>query len=332
MKRYLKSIYLRASAVTLILAVGLNSAGCSDTSGKQAPHENTGRAVVTNSGLRIAFPQGSPGLSEFRVQTVVKGSATLSLTAPARIVASFSLQVNGKSKIILFDSPDVTTLYSQYRQSKANVKLTETTLERIKQMYSNLAVTAKDLNQAETDASTAKAALEEMEGRLRVLGFDPSELESVKGNRVWLMASVPEDQIHEIIKGEPVKIKFDAYPGDSFTGRAEALGDIIDPSTREVKVRIALYNPGGRLLPGMFAQVDFGNKINGAFILPLSAVVTVEGDNYLFVQTMPNVFERRTVIIANSDASNLVILSGITSGEKVVISGAMLLKGLSFGY
>ena len=82
----------------------------------------------------------------------------------------------------------------------------------------------------------------------------------------------------------------------------------------------------------MFARSDFGNKINSVYVLPLTSVVTVEGRNYVFVQTGLNIFERRQIILANSDADKLVVLNGINTGEKVVISGAMLLKGLSFGY
>ena len=330
MKSYSKLIFVIVTAMAF-LALGLTSSGCSDTSGKQAPPENTGRAEVSNNGLTITFPKESPGLSEFKEQPAEKGTATLSLVAPARIVASISPSAGG-GKVILFDSPDATSLYSQYKQSKAAVQLTEKNLERIKQMYASLAATVKDLNQAETDAATAKASLDEMTGRLRTLGFNPSELESVKGNTVWLMADVPEDQLHEISKGEIVKVSLSAFPGKIFTGRTDAAGEIIDPNTREIKVRISLNNSGGSLLPGMFAQVDFGSRINQAFVLPLTSAVTVEGKNYLFVRIAPNVFERREIVIANSDASKLVVLSGISSGDKVVTSGAMLLKGISFGF
>ncbi len=332
MKSLVRKLIVGCFIFSGFLLFGFNLNGCSDTSGKQAPFENSSKASVTNDGKTITFPQNSSGLQEFIASSVKKGSATLSVLAPARIVASISPSRNNADKIILFDSPDVTSLYSQYRQSKANVELTSKNLARIKQMYENLGVTVKELNQAETDDATAKAALAEMEGRLKVLGFNPSRIESINSSMVWLMADVPEAQLHEISKGEAVHITFAAFPDKIFNGRTESVGEIIDPTTREIKIRISLANPENKFLPGMFAQLDFGNKLHEAFILPLTAVITVEGKNYVFVQTSANIFERKQITIANSDGSKLVVLDGIETGDKVVTSGAMLLKGLSFGY
>ncbi|MHB1688258.1 MAG: efflux RND transporter periplasmic adaptor subunit [Ignavibacteriaceae bacterium] len=322
------------SSLILVLTVSaFFITGCTKSSGKD---ENTfhspKKAVVSSDGNTITFPENSQGLRDFQSQPVTKGTATISVFAPARVVATISSVRSNAGKIVLFDSPDLTSLFFQYKQSKSNYELTSKNLARTKEMFENQAVTAKDLNQAQNDAATARASLAEMEGRLRATGFNPSEIESISFNTAWLIADVPELQLHQIKKGEHVNIKFDAYPGQKFEGRADAIGNILDPNTRTVKVRITVPNAGGKLLPGMFAQVDFGNPITSAYILPLSAVVTVEGNNYLFVQKAPNVFVRRRVTLANSDASQLVVLSGVQDSEKVVTSGVMLLKGLSFGY
>jgi len=319
-------------APVIILIISLTLQSCTDTDGKQGPEALAKKVSVGDGGKIITFPKDSPGLDELKVSPAEKGSAILSVIAPARIVASILHSKTPESSIVLFDSPDVTSLYSQYRQSKANVDLTSKNLVRTKQMFDNLGVTGKDLNQAETDAATAKASLDEMEGRLKVEGYNPSEIENIKGDMVWIMADVPEAQLNEISKGGAARITLAAFPNKIFTGRIDAIGSIIDPDTREIKVRISLPNPEGKFLPGMFAQADFGNKLSGAYILPLTAVVTVEGNDYIFIQTAPNIYERRKVIMANSDASKLVILSGLNENEKVVISGAILLKGISFGY
>ncbi len=332
MKHLLKVILYPLLALVILLIVSLSSQSCTDADGKQVSEALNKKVTINNDGQIITFPKDSPGLDEFKVSFAEKGSATLSVIAPARIVASISHSKIAGSAIVLFDSPDVTSLYSQYRQSKANVDLTSKNLVRAKQMFDNLGITGKDLNQAETDAATAKASLEEMEGRLKVLGYNPSEIENVKGDMVWLMADVPEAQLNEISKGGTIRITLAAFPDKIFIGRIDAIGSIIDPNTREIKVRISLSNLDEKFLPGMFAQADFGNKISEAYVLPLSAVVTVEGNNYLFIQTAPNIFERRKVIMASSDASKLIILSGLNENEKVVTSGAILLKGISFGY
>ncbi|MHB8579521.1 MAG: efflux RND transporter periplasmic adaptor subunit [Ignavibacteriaceae bacterium] len=322
------------SSITMILILSaFFITGCTKSSDNdKAIFSSPKKAVVSSDGLTITFPLNGVGLQDFQSQPIEKGSATISVLAPAKIAATISSEGSGRRKIVLFDSPELTSLFSQYKQSESTYKLTSKNLIRTKEMFKNQAVTVKDLNQAENDAETARATFEEMEGRLLSAGFNPSEIESISYNTAWLMADVPELQLHQIKRGERVKIKFDAYPGEIFEGRADATGEILDPNTLTVKVRITVANTGDRLLPGMFAQVDFGSPIKSAYILPLSAVVTVEGNNYLFVQNAPNVFERRQITLANSDSKQLVVLSGIQEGEKVVTSGTMLLKGLSFGY
>ena len=157
----------------MIICLSIILDGCEDANGKQVAGIVDKKTIVNNGGKTITFPKDDSGLQVFAVTTVEKGSATMSVIAPARVVASISISKTEPGKIILFDSPDVTSLYSQYKQSKANAELTSKNLIRIKQMYENQGVTAKDLNQAESDAATAKASLEEMTGRLKVLSFSP---------------------------------------------------------------------------------------------------------------------------------------------------------------
>ncbi len=172
----------------------------------------------------------------------------------------------------------------------------------------------------------------EMEGRLRALGFNPVELESDTTNRVWLVSDVPENELHEVQKGEEVDVFFTSFPDKKYIGHADAIGEILDPITRSVKVRVTLPNPQGRFMPGMYARVDFGDPTSGVVILPLSAVVTVNSQDYVFVEKAPGEYHRSEVTIANSSGKEVVVLKGLEDGERVVTAGAMLLKGLSFGF
>jgi hypothetical protein len=82
----------------------------------------------------------------------------------------------------------------------------------------------------------------------------------------------------------------------------------------------------------MFARVDFSYPQRGVILLPLNAIVTVDANDYAFVQSAEGEFTRRKVTISNANELSAVVLNGISEGEKVVTSGTMLLKGLSFGY
>ncbi len=146
------------------------------------------------------------------------------------------------------------------------------------------------------------------------------------------MADVPESQLGEVNKGEAVDIYFNAFPDKKFEGRAVSIGDVVDPTTRTVKVRVTMKDPQGKFLPGMFGRIDFGDPKDNVLLVPLSSVCTVEGSNYVFIQTAPNEFQREKVILGLQNNANVIVLTGISSGEKLVTAGTMLLKGLSFNF
>ncbi len=323
--------------VFAVLAMGAVLAGmtpgCHDSSAVDDPPLTAQkRAAVSTDGTTITFPPESPGLRQVATTKVHRGTAMISMIAPARIVASIVPAEAPGDKIVLFESPDVTSLYSSYRQAKSNAALTAKNLLRVKDMYDNQAATAKDLNQAESDAANARAALAEFEAKMRALGFNPAELDRVASGTVWLICDVPESELHEVQRGETVRITFSAFPGKTFHGRADAVGDIVDPATRTVKVRVSMPNPHRTLLPGMFARVDFGEPSSNAVLVPLEALVTVDARDFVFVETSPGQFVRRQVTLATPTATEVAVLDGVRDGDSVVTSGAMLLKGLSFGY
>ncbi len=318
--------------VSILLAT-LPNTGCQEKSDATSiAQESSKRPAVSDDGKTIRFPSKAAGLQQIQTTEAREGTALVSVIAPARVVATISPAATLSRNIMLFESPDVTTLYSLYRQSSSNVDLTAKNLVHVKEMYNNQGATARDLNQAETDAANARASMGEMEGRLRAYGFNPAELESVTTQTAWLMSDVPETELHKVQKGEDVEIVFSSFPDKKLVGKAAAIGDIVDPVTRTVKVRLTLQNPNGRLLPGMFARVDFSYPQRGVILLPLNAIVTVDANDYAFVQSAEGEYTRRKVTISNANEISAVVLNGISEGEKVVTSGTMLLKGLSFGY
>ncbi len=314
-----------------LLVVGLYA--CDGPAEKKEPGNAVIQpATVTDGGRRIQFSPGNPGLQQLQTVRAEKCTATLSVISPARVVATIATGLSSGAPIALFESPDVTSLYSLYRQAKANEERTARNLERARDMYQNQAATAKDLTEAETEAATSRAAVSESEAKLRGLGFNPLELEGVKPGTAWLICDVTESQLTDVQKGEDVNIIFSSFPDHVVTGRAEAIGEVVDPATRTIKVRVSTPNPRGRYLPGMFARVDFGDPVSGVVVLPAASVVTVEGADYVFVESGEGLFERRKVTLGSSSTSSVVVLKGLQQGEQVVTGGAMLLKGLSFGY
>jgi cobalt-zinc-cadmium efflux system membrane fusion protein len=323
-----------AVAAACVLAAGvMEFTGCSrGDSGSRGQSVPVRPPVVGERGRTIVFPADHPGLREIHTRDVKIGSALMSVVAPARVVASFSCEPGVADTIVMFESTDATSLYSQYRQSELTAARTARNLERIKDMYAHQSATARDLSDAESEASLARTTLAENGSKLRALGFSPQDFRHAQPGGVWIMCDVPESQLREVQKGEDVRIVYASMADRILHGRAVAVGEVIDPQTHSVKVRVTASNIGGKIMPGMFARVDFGDTVNNVVKLPSSAVVSVEGKDYAFVQTTPGTFERRPVSLLTSGSSDVIVSTGLAEGEEVVTDGVMLLKGLSFGY
>jgi membrane fusion protein, copper/silver efflux system len=143
---------------------------------------------------------------------------------------------------------------------------------------------------------------------------------------VWIEAAVPEVQAGRAQTGKRVQVRLTAFPGDAFTGRVIALLPEANMDTRTLRVRIELLNVGGRLRPGMFAQVrlDSGDQtpvlsVSSEAVIRTGtrAVVIVAGQNGRFFPT-----EVRT---GGDVAGRTIILEGLTEGQKVVSSGQFLI-------
>ena len=87
-----------------------------------------------------------------------------------------------------------------------------------------------------------------------------------------------------------------------------------------------------RLKAGMFGTTKFGLKSGKYLTVPIESLVTVQGQNYVFVKKSTLEFERRKVTIGQQANNHIIVFDGIAEHEEVVIKGTMQLKGLSFGY
>jgi multidrug efflux pump subunit AcrA (membrane-fusion protein) len=127
-------------------------------------------------------------------------------------------------------------------------------------------------------------------------------------------------------------VTFTAFGDKQYTAEVNGIGAEVDNITRMVKVRVIMSNASNQFEVGMFANVLFDLQKNNTLSVPVSALVNVQGKDYMFVETAPSQFERREVLIGQQLDDKVVVLHGLHEQDKVVVKGAMQLKGLSFGY
>jgi len=144
---------------------------------------------------------------------------------------------------------------------------------------------------------------------------------------VWVASDVPEAFMRFIRVGESVAITFVAYPGETFSGRVARIATAVDPQTRTLKVQVDLPNPDGRFVPEMFGTMRHVGPAELLPVVPASAVLVEYGRSEVFVERGPGQFQRRVVTTGVRTDERVAITSGLDSKSRVVVDGAILLRG-----
>jgi Cu(I)/Ag(I) efflux system membrane fusion protein len=85
-----------------------------------------------------------------------------------------------------------------------------------------------------------------------------------------------------------VQARTPALPGWVFTGRVSAILPEVNATTRTLKARIELANPGGRLVPGMFATIEFAPTARSDVVLVPSESVIRTGKRTIVIVAQGN--------------------------------------------
>jgi membrane fusion protein, heavy metal efflux system len=144
---------------------------------------------------------------------------------------------------------------------------------------------------------------------------------------VWVSSDVPEPFMRHIRIGEACEIALFAYPGERFTGRVARVGTTLDPQTRTLKVYVDLPNPARRLVPEMFGTMRHVGTLRLLPVVPVAAIVQEYGHSEVFVERVPGQFERRVVTTGVRTGDLLAITSGLEANSRVIVDGAILLRG-----
>lgn len=148
---------------------------------------------------------------------------------------------------------------------------------------------------------------------------------------VWVFLQAYEKDLAVLREGLPVTVEAEAFPHETFTGRVDFVGSVVDPATRTVRVRATVPNPQEKLRPGMFvtARVVVPHGEGGEppkLAVPQGALQTMDAQPVVFVHLGDGVFVRRAVTVGHSFDGYTEVLAGLAAGEEVVIEGSFVLK------
>jgi Cu(I)/Ag(I) efflux system membrane fusion protein len=142
---------------------------------------------------------------------------------------------------------------------------------------------------------------------------------------IWVNAELPEGQAALVRPGNPVRARAPALPGVTFQGKVNAILPEVNPATRTTKARVELANPGGRLVPGMFATIEFAPAARqDVLLVPSEAVIQTGKRSVVMVAQGDGKFAPAEVEVGRDNNGQTEIRRGLQAGQKVVVSGQFL--------
>jgi cobalt-zinc-cadmium efflux system membrane fusion protein len=318
-----------------------------------APVEATAEGAVDATG-RVTFDDARVS----RVASPLSGRVV-------ELVARPGDRVRRGQALLVIASPDAEDAVADLASAESDLQLAERALARARRLWEDQAVPMKDVQQAEGDAVKARSGVARARARLEVLGIDPAapgarmaryvlkapiegvvverpalpgmEVRADAGtplvtvadlSRVWVLADLYERDLGRAMRGQRAEVRVPAYPGEVFSGPVTYVGEMVDPATRTVKIRVELPNPGTRLKPEMFARVSLaaGPGTPAALSVPAAAVVSDGAASAVVVALGDGRFERRTIEAGPEADGRVRVLAGLKPGERVVTGGALYLK------
>ena len=154
-------------------------------------------------------------------------------------------------------------------------------------------------------------------------------------NPIYVNFGVPQQTALEARVGRTLHVSSNDVGGLKFAGRVTALDSVVNEATRNVQVQATLANPGGKLHPGMFVQVEITTGADRPVIaLPISAInYAPYGDSVYVVSDMKDPsgktyrgVRQQLVKLEGSRGDQVAVVSGVNPGDEIVSSGVFKLR------
>ena len=282
------------------------------------------------------------------------------------VKASLGDSVSAGQALATLDSVELGEALNRYRQSRTRLALAQSSMERIKNLVDKKIAARKDIFQAETDFRMAQTELHTDEERLSLYGIAASDLKGddhkkpllpvrspISGvitekhaivgelsdpskslytvadlSSVWVLVDINEKDLAKVRKGQTAIVNISAFPDQKFRGRINHIADVVDQSTRTVKARIEVTNPGRKLKPEMFATVELALPADAAPVLalPEDALQDLDGKKVVFIEEHEAEFEARPVQTGRAAGGMVEIVSGLKEGDTYAVKGSFILK------
>ncbi|MGO9612503.1 MAG: efflux RND transporter periplasmic adaptor subunit [Dissulfurispiraceae bacterium] len=150
--------------------------------------------------------------------------------------------------------------------------------------------------------------------------FDIADLSTV-----WILSDIFEYELPLIKIGEKALITLSYFPGREFSSTIDYVYPTIAGDTRSAKVRLTIPNPGNKLKPQMYTNVEVKINLGNKLVIPEDAVLDAGKRQMVYVDKGEGNFEPREVSIGARADGMVEVTSGLKAGEHVATSANFLI-------
>jgi membrane fusion protein, heavy metal efflux system len=355
----MKQRHLAVAATSVLLIAACNHDRPEAASANSPPPKSVietvtaSRQQVTNQLMLAAKVMPNP-TSVVHIYPPISGRVVALKVLPGQ-------EVSKGQQIGMLQSSDAAQTRADYEKAKIEAARADLQLQRGKELLQHEVMAQRDYDDLKAMDDADHAELERARQALRILGFSENdssdtiplrspitgvvldvgtaagELQRSLDNAnaiatiadidpIWVVGDLYPRDLAAVKVGQPVDITVAGYPGEVYHGAVSNISDAVDPTSLTLKVRVVLANPQHKLKPQMFATLAVTNKAGVAIVVPSTAVIQNGSDTFVFVETTSGKYVRRTVTLGVTNEKTDEITQGLEDGEKVVSSGAELLR------
>ena len=145
--------------------------------------------------------------------------------------------------------------------------------------------------------------------------------------RMWVEASVPQDEAHLLAAGQSLVFRPEGGSGAIARGALSWISTEVNDRTRTVLARAVVDNPDGALRANVFGRASVSVRDAPSAIAVPSEAVHWEGCcHVVFVRVADQIFQPRKVVVGVRQRGFTEIRIGLVAGEVVATRGSHVLK------
>ena len=246
---------------------------------------------------------------------------------------------------------------AQLQSLEATAALAKATYERDKAQYAINGISKAALEASEADLKSKEAQVKQQaavvakknirapfSGKLGISAINDGQYMNPGDKIVSLQTldpilidfHVPQKFVSEVRVGQKITVTLDSYPDQKFQGKITSMDPIVNLSTRNLRLEATISNRDGKLIPGMFGNVEI--QIGAAknnLTIPQTAIAYNPYGDVVYVVKVDEKSEKGHeimtahpvfVTVGETRGDQVAILKGLEENMMIVISGSHKLK------